>query len=134
MKEFDINNMNIINNNLHFNKSKGLVYPFLNFNKQKQNILKSNIFPKNTRQKIIDYYDNLNDKSHNDSVLKCNNYNGKTKEKCCKESFPQNDYLYTTCINSKKQQTNNIFIIIIFIFLIINIINQCQSLLYKRIH
>jgi len=124
MTKINVNDLDIVQNNLHFNKKKGLVYPFLDFQKQKKEILKSKIFPKNTRQEIINYYNNLSDKSRKEVASQddsCLDFCGKKKEQCCKKLYPQNDYLYTTCLNSNKYKSNY-FIVIIFIFLILNII------------
>lgn len=124
MTEIDVNDLDIVQNNLHFNKKKGIVYPFLDFQKQKEEILKSKIFPKNTRQEIIKYYNDLSNKSQKEVASQdnpCLDFCGKKKEQCCKNIYPQNDYLYTTCLNSDKQKSNY-FSVIIFIFLILNII------------
>jgi len=124
MTEIDVDDLDIVQNNLHFNKKKGIVYPFLDFQKQKQEILKSKIFPKNTRQEIIKYYNDLSNKSRKEVVSQdnsCLDFCGKKKEQCCKNLYPQNDYLYTTCLDCKKKKPN-ILIVIIIIFLILNII------------
>lgn len=122
MQDINIHDLNIVNNNLYFNKKKGIVYPFFDFKKQKSEILKSKIYPKNTYKKIENYYNNLIDKSNTELVLECNKFNKAEKAKCCKRSYPQNDYLYTTCIKSNKNENNKIPLIFIFILLIINIL------------